>query len=96
MFGYKLKRVYFLLEWLNAYATTFFFTLIYFHLQQAFGFGNRENLLLSAASGFVYIIFAWQAGKVAQKLALEVIVDKQVIVYGGMDVTDMILSELNK
>jgi MFS family permease len=67
MFGYKLKRVYFLLEWLNAYATTFFFTLIYFHLQQAFGFGNRENLLLSAASGFVYIIFAWQAGKVAQK-----------------------------
>jgi len=36
------------------------------------------------------------ASKVAQKLALEVIVDKQVIVYGGMDVSDMILAELNK
>jgi outer membrane protein len=35
-------------------------------------------------------------GKVAQKLGLEAVMDKQVIIYGGMDVTDMVLSEINK
>lgn len=34
--------------------------------------------------------------KVAQKLGLEVVVDKQVVIFGGMDLTDMVLSELNK
>ena len=34
--------------------------------------------------------------KVAQKLGLEIVVDKQAVIYGGMDVTDMVLSELNK
>ncbi|HTY13206.1 MAG TPA: OmpH family outer membrane protein [Candidatus Omnitrophota bacterium] len=34
--------------------------------------------------------------KVAQKLGLETVVDKQVVIYGGMDITDMVLSELNK
>ena len=35
-------------------------------------------------------------GKVAQKLGLETVFDKQVIIYGGMDITEMVLSELNK
>jgi len=35
-------------------------------------------------------------GKVAQKLGLETVFDKQVVIYGGMDITEMVLSELNK
>jgi outer membrane protein len=35
-------------------------------------------------------------GKVAQKLGLETVFVKQVIIYGGMDITEMVLSELNK
>src|SRR3989339_595327 len=34
--------------------------------------------------------------KVAKKLGLEIVVDKQVIIVGGMDVTDMVLQELNR
>jgi outer membrane protein len=34
--------------------------------------------------------------KVAQKLGIETVVDKQAVIYGGMDITDMVLSELNK
>jgi len=34
--------------------------------------------------------------RVAKKLALDLVVDKQVVIVGGMDVTDLVLSELNK
>ncbi len=36
------------------------------------------------------------SNKVIKKLGLEMIVDKQVVIVGGMDVTDMVISELNK
>ena len=34
--------------------------------------------------------------KVAQKVGIEVVVDKQVIIVGGMDLTDLVITELNK
>lgn len=34
--------------------------------------------------------------KVSKKVGLEVVVDKQVIVVGGTDLSDMVLKELNK
>lgn len=34
--------------------------------------------------------------KVSDKVGLSVVVDKQVIIVGGMDITDLVISELNK
>ncbi len=51
----------------------------------------NEKLTVSLQKDIVTAV-----SKVAQKLGLETVVDKQVVIYGGMDVTDMVLSELNK
>lgn len=34
--------------------------------------------------------------KVAKKVGVEVVLDKQVLIIGGMDLTDMVITELNK
>jgi len=34
--------------------------------------------------------------KVSQKVGIEVVLDKQVVITGGMDLTDMVITELNK
>lgn len=34
--------------------------------------------------------------KVAKKVGIEIVLDKQVLIIGGMDLTDMVISELNK
>jgi MFS family permease len=67
MFQRKLKVGYFVLAWLNIYATAYYGNYIFFLMKQEFGFGNRENLLMAAVNGGVYIFFAWFAGKFAQK-----------------------------
>jgi MFS family permease len=67
MFQRKLKVGYFVLEWLNIYATAYYGNYIFFLMKQEFAFGNRENLLMAAVNGGVYIFFAWFAGRFAQK-----------------------------
>lgn len=34
--------------------------------------------------------------KVAKKVGIDMVLDKQVVITGGMDLTDMVLTELNK
>ena len=34
--------------------------------------------------------------KVARKVGIDVVLDKQVVINGGMDLTDMVITELNK
>lgn len=34
--------------------------------------------------------------KVAKKMGIEMVLDKQVVITGGMDLSDMVISELNK
>ncbi|KAF0134927.1 MAG: outer membrane protein [Candidatus Saganbacteria bacterium] len=51
----------------------------------------NEKLTLSLQKNIVVAVT-----KIAQKLGLESVLDKQVIIYGGMDITDMVVSELNK
>ena len=34
--------------------------------------------------------------KVAQKLGIELVLDKQVVITGGMDISEMVINELNK
>jgi MFS family permease len=67
MFQRKLKVGYFVLAWLNIYATAYYGNYIFFLMKQEFGFGNRENLLMAAVNGGIYIFFAWFAGRFAQK-----------------------------
>src|SRR6185437_5073961 len=63
----KLKFWYFVLAALNTFATTWFSSYLFFLLRDRFGFGNRENLWVSALYGLVYIPAAWQGGKFAQR-----------------------------
>ncbi|MSU21833.1 MAG: MFS transporter [Pedosphaera sp.] len=63
----RLKAGFFVLEGLNSLATTIYFYYIYFFMAKEFGFGNRDNLLLSAANGFLYTFAAWYAGRFGQK-----------------------------
>lgn len=57
----------FVLTALNTAASTFYFNYLFFFLRDNFGFGNRENLWVSALHGFVYVIAAWQGGRFAQR-----------------------------
>jgi MFS family permease len=63
----SLKGFYFLLAALNTLATVWFANYLFFFLRDQFGFGNRENLWVSALFGFVYVFAAWQCGKFAQR-----------------------------
>ena len=63
----QFKSFYFALAALNTLATTWFASYLFFFLRDRFGFGNRENLWVSALYGFVYLFAAWQGGKFAQR-----------------------------
>src|SRR5512138_3221407 len=63
----QFKTVCFILASLNTYATTCFLFYLFFLMRDEFGFGNRENLMLSATHGLIYTFAAWQCGKFAQR-----------------------------
>jgi predicted MFS family arabinose efflux permease len=63
----QLKISYFTLTALNTLANSYYFTYLFFFLRDRFGFGDRENLWVSALHGFIYIFSAWQGGKFAQR-----------------------------
>ena len=63
----QLKSGYFVLEGLNALATTFYFYYLFFLLQSQYGFGNLGNLCVSALNGLVYVFAAFYGGRFAQK-----------------------------
>jgi MFS family permease len=63
----QLKISYFSLAALNTLATSYYLNYLYFFLRDRFGFGNRENLWVSALYGFIYIFSAWQCGRFAQR-----------------------------
>jgi predicted MFS family arabinose efflux permease len=61
----QMKCGYFVLEGLNAFATSLYFFYLFFFFQREFDFGNLGNLFVSALNGFVYVPCAWYAGKFA-------------------------------
>ncbi len=67
MFSRTVKAGVFVLEGVNAVATTYYFYYIYFFMQERFGFGKLENLLLAAALGLIYMFAAMLGGKFAQR-----------------------------
>jgi predicted MFS family arabinose efflux permease len=62
----RLKVGYFILEGLNSFATAYYFNYLFFYTQRQFGFDNLDNLVLSAANGFVYMCSAWYGGRYGQ------------------------------
>jgi predicted MFS family arabinose efflux permease len=63
----KSKTIFFVLEGLNALATSYFNSYVFFLLRDRFGFGNLGNLSTAALGGFVYVFAAWQGGRFAQR-----------------------------
>jgi predicted MFS family arabinose efflux permease len=61
------KVLFYLIEFINCYAAVYYSNFLFFYLRSTFGFGEVENLLTAALGGFVYIIAAWQGGKLAQR-----------------------------
>lgn len=63
----RFNRGVFLLEGLNALGTTFYFNYLFFFLRDHYAFTNKQNLLVGALNGFVYIPCALLGGKLGQK-----------------------------
>lgn len=63
----QLKAGYFTLAGLNTIASSYYFNYLFFFLRDQFGFGNKENLFVSALHGLVYMFAAVQCGKFAQR-----------------------------
>jgi len=61
------KILFYVIEFFNCYAAVYYSNFLFFYLRRTFGFGEAANLLTAALGGFVYIIAAWQGGKLAQR-----------------------------
>ena len=53
MFSSRIKLGVFILEGLNSFAVTFYLFYFYFYTHARFGFGDKVNLTIAAASGLV-------------------------------------------
>ncbi|MCX7827468.1 MAG: hypothetical protein N2689_18210, partial [Verrucomicrobiae bacterium] len=67
MTRHQRKAFYFVLEGLTSFAASFYSCYLFFLLRDDFGFGNRDNLAVSAVNGLIYLIASWQAGRFAQR-----------------------------
>jgi predicted MFS family arabinose efflux permease len=63
----RFNRGVFLLEALNSLGTTLFFNYLFFFFKAEYGFSNKENLLVGALNGFIYVPCALYGGKLGQK-----------------------------
>ena len=63
----KSRTIFFVLEGLNAVATSYFGNYVFFLLRDRFGFGNLGNLSTAAFSGLIFMFAAWQGGRFAQR-----------------------------
>ena len=61
------RTAFFVLEGLNALATSYFGGYIFFLLHDRFGFGSLGDLSTAALGGFVYMFASWQGGRFAQR-----------------------------
>ncbi len=67
MFSSQVKNRVFLLEGLNAVATTYYFYYAYFFMRDVFGFSTFQNLVLAAGLGFVYTAAAILGGRFGRR-----------------------------
>lgn len=62
-----LKTGYCVLTWAHIYAVAYYSNYLFFRLRDQFGFGSRENLLVAALVGFLYVPASWYGGRFAQR-----------------------------
>ncbi len=79
----QIKSGYFALTAVNTIASSYYFNYLFFFLRDRFGFGDRENLRVSAMYGFLYIFSAWQCGRFAQRRGF---INSLKIGFGGLTV----------
>jgi len=65
---------YYLLEAVNAMASTLFLYCYFFYTKARFGFSDTENLMLGAAQGLTYVFFARYGGRFAEKAGYETVI----------------------
>ncbi|HVY69298.1 MAG TPA: hypothetical protein VHH73_05185, partial [Verrucomicrobiae bacterium] len=62
------KLTYYILEGTSSFSTAYHLNYLFFLLHTEFGFGNKENLMVSALHGGVYMLTAWWSGRVSRQL----------------------------
>jgi len=67
MTRHQRKAFYFALEGVTSFAASFYSCYLFFLLRDDFGFGNRDNLAVSAVNGLICLVGSWQAGRFAQR-----------------------------
>ena len=63
----KLRAACYAIEGINSFAAVIYFNYLYFFFRDKFGFHDKQNLLLAALLGLVYLFAAWQAGRFAHR-----------------------------
>ena len=63
----KLRAACYAIEGINSFAAVIYFNYLYFFFRDKFGFHDKQNLLLAALLGLVYVFAAWQAGRFAHR-----------------------------
>src|SRR6185369_3898891 len=63
----KFHAACFVVEGLNSFATVFYFNYLYFLFRDQYGFNDKQNLMLAAIMGLIYMFASWHAGKFGQR-----------------------------
>ena len=63
----QLKAGYCALTWLHIYAVAYYSNYLFFHLRDDHGFSSRQNLLIAALVGLIYVPASWYGGRFAQR-----------------------------
>jgi len=66
-FRVSLKAGYCLLTGLHIYAAFYYGSYLFFHLRDLHGFSARQNLLVAAIIGAIYVPASWYGGRFAQR-----------------------------
>lgn len=64
----KFRTACYTIEGINSFAVVIYFNYLYFYFRDTFGFNDRQNLLLAAFLGVVYIFASLWAGKIAKRI----------------------------
>ena len=98
----KVRAGLFLMEGMNAMASAYYFTYLFFYMKDNFAFGQRENMLLTVVYGFCYMVSAYSAGRLGQKYGYYLLLAvgfsgmAAMLVVGGLAATFLGISTATK
>jgi len=88
----RLKPYYLVLVGLNAIAVALYYNYLFFFMQMRFGFGDLENLGVSALNGLLYTFTAWQGGRLGQRWGYLQAVTVGIVIMTGALVLGAVLA----